>query len=77
MYVPFSRAERKIVHQQKLSLWTHTIWLKVQGLEASEPTDMRGSVGVGLGGVPGASKALAVRKEEKGDCTGLCFSNRH
>lgn len=37
-------------------------WLKVQGLEASESADMGG-----LGGVTGAFKALAVRKEEKGD----------
>lgn len=35
-----------------------TTWLKVQGLEASEPADMRG-----LGGVTGASKALAVGEE--------------
>lgn len=49
-----------------------TSWLKVQGLEASEPADTRG-----LEGVTGASKALAVREEEKGDCAGLCFSNSH
>lgn len=35
-----------------------TSWLKVQGLEASEPAGVRG-----LGGVTGASKTLAVREE--------------
>lgn len=42
----------------KAKLMETTSWLKVQGLEASEPAGVRG-----LGGVTGASKTLAVREE--------------
>lgn len=45
IYVAFSRAKIKIVGQEKLSLWKHSSWLKVQGLVASEPTCMKGKCG--------------------------------